>query len=359
MKREYGIDLLKMMAMTMVVAHHILNTGVEEAYMATLPPWGGGLLEAFHYFCYCAVDVFVMATGYIMCRYGFKYIRIFRLWRQVVGYSVALCLLAVALGVEVSGKDWLKAVAPVSMYSYWFFTQYAALFFAMPFLNKMIDALNEKETYALLATGMGLFSLVPLVAGRDLFVTKWGYCCLWFLFLYCFGASIHKLSLVAKTKVWQGVSVLVAGVAVSTLGVYASVLLPKLLGGGARFGELAYSYTSPSIVLEAAALVVLFGKIKMKSPMKQKVITFLAPGTFIVYVVHSNDVFRRIVGWHGLFAPLAEHGTLVAVFGTAAAAAMIFAAIVAVDAARRGLLAWAMRMFIGSARQVHENHGFD
>ena len=26
MKRDYGIDLLKMMAMTMVVAHHILNT---------------------------------------------------------------------------------------------------------------------------------------------------------------------------------------------------------------------------------------------------------------------------------------------------------------------------------------------
>ena len=47
------------------------------------------------------------------------------------------------------------------------------------------------------------------------------------------------------------------------------------------------------------------------------------------------------------------------VFGTAAVAAMIFAAIVAVDAARRGLLAWAMRMSIGSARLVHGNNGFD
>ena len=39
MKREYGIDLLKMMAMIMVVTHHILNTGVETKVLENL---GGG-----------------------------------------------------------------------------------------------------------------------------------------------------------------------------------------------------------------------------------------------------------------------------------------------------------------------------
>ena len=39
MKREYGIDLLKMTAMVMVVVHHILNTGVEAK---VLENHGGG-----------------------------------------------------------------------------------------------------------------------------------------------------------------------------------------------------------------------------------------------------------------------------------------------------------------------------
>lgn len=40
MKREYGIDLLKMVAMMMVVSHHVLNAGVEATLAAKSQ--GGG-----------------------------------------------------------------------------------------------------------------------------------------------------------------------------------------------------------------------------------------------------------------------------------------------------------------------------
>lgn len=39
MNREYGIDFLKMVAMVMVVAHHILNAGVEDMLLSNS---GGG-----------------------------------------------------------------------------------------------------------------------------------------------------------------------------------------------------------------------------------------------------------------------------------------------------------------------------
>lgn len=35
MKRDYGIDLLKMVAMMMIVAHHILSGGVEAKLSET------------------------------------------------------------------------------------------------------------------------------------------------------------------------------------------------------------------------------------------------------------------------------------------------------------------------------------
>ena len=353
MKRDYGIDLLKMMAMTMVVAHHVLNAGVEVKVLSGDTAWGlKFLLQAFHCFCYCAVDVFVMATGYIMCRHEFKYIRIFRLWRHVVGYSLALLVIALAIGHHVGWRDVANAILPVTTNQYWFFTQYFALFFTIPFLNKLMESLSRREVGILMVTGLGLLSIMPLIAGQDIFITKWGYCYLWFMFLYCVGSAIYKFDLVSRLGSPVAVLGLLVGVVVSALGAVGSTFLPQVFGGGARVGDLAYSYTSPSLVLEAVALLVLFGKINLKSAMWQRVLAFRAPGTFIVYVVHSNGMFRMIVNWKMVFLPLAEHGVLFAIVGAILVALLIFASITLVDAVRRLAVVWVVGLF--RARPANE-----
>lgn len=336
MKREYGIDLLKMVAMVMVVAYHILNAGVESKLLEN----GEGQIvqfgiQCYHCFCYCAVDVFVMATGYIMCRLGFKYVRIFRLWRQVAGYSLAFCAVGCFMGLGLGWRDWGTALLPITTNQYWFFTQYFALFFTIPFLNKMLDGLKQRELVALIGTGIGLLSILPLIAGRDLFVTEWGYCYVWFMFLYCIGAVLHKLDVVKRINVSWAVAGLVAGVVASALGAIGSVELPKIIGGGGRVGDLAYSYTSPSLILEALSLFVLFGKMRVEHARWQKLITLLATGTFVVYIVHMNGVFRRLVEWDAVFTPLAGHGVIVALIGTLGCALGLFLAIIAIDSLRR------------------------
>jgi hypothetical protein len=354
MKREFGIDLLKMMAMTMVVAHHVLNAGVEVKVLSGDTAWGlKFLLQAFHCFCYCAVDVFVMATGYIMCRHEFKYIRIFRLWRQVVGYSLALLVIALAIGHHVGWRDVANAILPVTTNQYWFFTQYFALFFTIPFLNKLMESLSRREVGILMVTGLGLLSIMPLIAGQDIFVTKWGYCYLWFMFLYCAGSAIYKFDLVSRLGSLVAVLGLLVGVVVSALGAVGSTFLPQVFGGGARVGDLAYSYTSPSLVLEAVSLFVLFGRMKVKSPFWQRAIAFLAPGTFIVYVVHENGLFRKMVGWDAVFLPLAEHGgALFAIASVILVALLIFVLITLVDAVRRSAAVRVMGLF--RARPTNE-----
>ena len=351
MKREYGIDLLKMMAMIMVVTHHILNTGVETKVLESL---GGGalctfIMQMFHVFCYCAVDVFVMATGYIMCRLGFKYVRIVRLWRQVVGYSLVLCLIGYFAGLKIGWRDWSNSIMPITTNQYWFFTQYFALFFMIPFLNRLIDSLTERETWGLLATGLGLLSLMPIIAGRDLFVTKWGYCCLWFMYLYCIGAAIRKLDIVNQVKARYAILGLLLGCGISACGAVAGEFLPGLIGGGGRLGDFAYSYTSPSLVLEALALFVLLAKLHFREEcVFSRFIVFCAPSTFIVYVVHSNGVFRRIIEWDAIFLPLSDYGILVAVIGSLLCAVAIFCMIVLVDSLRRIGWKYIERQFNGS-----------
>ena len=90
--RNYGIDLLKMTSMLMVVFLHLLGgggilDGLEQLSLGYEMMW---LLETA---CYCAVNCFAMATGYIMCRTRFKYSRIIALWLQVVFYTLGITLL--------------------------------------------------------------------------------------------------------------------------------------------------------------------------------------------------------------------------------------------------------------------------
>lgn len=347
MKREYGVDLMKMMAMMMVVCHHVLQAGgVEGRLLATRGCFECVIEQLVHCFCYCAVDCFVLATGYIMCSRGFKYVRLFRLWRQVVGYSLALAVVAYFFfpKMAIGWRDWAMACLPLSHNTYWFFTQYAALFFLIPFLNRLMESLTGREAGRLLLTGLALFSFVPFVVGRDLFIIKWGYSCLWFFYLYLLGAALSRYGLperIKATHVWLALGLgCVSTVGGQILGEYFT----RRFGCGARFAELSYSYASPTLLLEAVALFLLCAKMRITSSFWQRLIVLLAPGTFIVYVVHSNPLFRQMTGWRTVFLPLADRGPLVATLAAMGIALVVFCGVMVIDVVRRQIVKWALKV---------------
>lgn len=278
-----------------------------------------------------------MATGFIMCRHDFRYGRIFKLWRQVVGYSLAVTCFASLFvpSIQVGWRDWVSSAFPVLFDKYWFFTEYVALFFTIPFLNKLLDNLSRKEMVVMLFSGFCLFSIASLIAGRDLFITKWGYSYVWFVYLYMLGASLALCDV--KSKVGKGVlwGMLFGGCLLSGGGAFGSSLLPRLIGGGARVGDLAYSYTSPALLMEAVALLLLFSKIKVENQNLTAILKFAAPGGFIVYVIHSDVVFRRMTSWNSCFSWFSDYGALGAVIGSAMVGVLLFVMIVGVDCLRR------------------------
>lgn len=331
MKREYGIDILKMMAMMMVVAHHVLQSGgVETRLLESSPAY---FTQFFHCFCYCAVDCFVLATGYIMSQHTFKYVRIFRLWLKVVGYSlliVSVVWLFVPT-VSVGWRDWMGAVLPVTFNRYWFFTEYVGLFFAIPFLNKLLISLTDRECALMLVSGFGILSVSSLFSGLDLFVTKWGYSFVWFVYLYLLGAFLSTHNIKSKVSShWLGI-LLLLGCLVSTLGSIGCRVLPRLVGGGARVGDLAFSYTSPSLVLEAVTLVLLFAKCSVRAVWLQHLIQLTAPSTFIVYVVHSNVVFGAAMGWNRCFLGIADYGDVVTTLSSCFVGVVVFIGVAGFD----------------------------
>lgn len=345
MKRDYGIDLLKVVAMLMVVMLHIMGRGgVNEACAVNTHSVRYLVEQIWYAFCVPAVDCFVLATGYIMSRHVFKYSRIVKLWGQVVFYSFCMTAIAAVFcpWVPITWRDWINVVFPVATNQYWFVTMYVALFFTMPFLNHLLRTLSERDLNTMLATGFVLFSLYPAFAGADLFVLHGGYSYLWFVYLYLVAGYIagRRERFDVKRPV-LGVGV----VALPVLSLFLQVIDSQFNKRfGISFGSWG-GYSSPEVFALAVVLLLLFSSMRISAVWLRNVVGFVAPGVFSVYVLHSNSIFRKMVCWNGRFAPLADLnilGMLAGIFGSAVA---ILISGIFIDWFRRRMFATLERQF--------------
>lgn len=142
-KRNYGIDLLRIISMFMICVLHILGQGgvlgaVGYGTMQYRIAW---LLEAL---TFGAVNCYGLISGYVGVNTTVKYCSIIRLWMQVFCYSVGITLFFMICGIHLGRKELLKAALPVLNEQYWYFTGYFCMFFFTPFLNRMVKLLAKE-----------------------------------------------------------------------------------------------------------------------------------------------------------------------------------------------------------------------
>lgn len=102
-KRNYGIDLLRIISMFMIVILHVLGQGgiLKGTEVLSLEY---NLAWALEIFCYCSVNCYALITGYVMIDSKFKYNKMVKLWVEVVFWSVSLTLLMKLMFPDLVGK---------------------------------------------------------------------------------------------------------------------------------------------------------------------------------------------------------------------------------------------------------------
>lgn len=342
MKRQFGLDLLKILAIVMVILLHVLGAGgVLEASKASQSHlFVHEMFRILHTMCLCAVNCFVIVTGAVMYDKAFKPKRIINYWVCVVFYS--LCMTAIAASfvprVSITATEWINACLPVGKEQYWFFTHYVALFFAMPLLNHIVATLERTKLLRVLIGGFCLLSVYPTLMASDIFLLDGGYCFLWFMYLYLCGAYLGKYP---ETLNWTCKRAM-GGFFACVVGTFVYYKVAHLYGqwlgiGDALCTELS-EYTSPMILFEAIALYLCFRQLKLESPWIQKVITFLSPSVFYVYILHENIIFKRMIQWWGLFAEIGTHPMFQALAEVLLCAITIFITCIAIDKTRTLIL---------------------
>lgn len=282
-ERNYGIDALRCVAMFMIVLGHVLHHGgVKESVTGTQ----FAVVWAIQALVCCAVDVYAIISGYVGYDDGdksYRYWKIIVLWLQVLIYSVLITVVIQCISGEISVKEIVKACLPVTTTQYWYFSAYIGVFFAAPFVNKVVRNLSEKQAgiaFVFFSIFVGYISVAGVF--YDPFIVQGGYSFLWLLIMYIMGAFLKKCRLIDKCCGWRATVI---------------VILCILLSWGGkmcvRSQNIFITYTSFTTILEALMLVVLFANIRIKSGGLQcKIIEYLAPTSFGVYLIHDNPALR-------------------------------------------------------------------
>lgn len=286
MKRNYGIDLLRIVSMCLIVTIHILLQGGMSHSVDK-----GSFVYGYLVFCqaiaYCCVDCYALISGYVGVKSDYKYYKTVLLWLQVLFYSLLITVLFSLFSAEpVTKKDWLTACFPITKRAYWYATAYVALSLFFPFLNKMLLVLSKKQLVALAATVLLLFSVVQILAGKEIFITNKGYSLLWLAALYLVGGAVRLLRLDEIIGRVKGAAMTVAGIVLSFISEYIPTAVQNKKSG--LLGS--YNYVYFSVLLTALGMLILFSNLRLRKKAAVQCIAFLSPLSFSVYLIHAHPL---------------------------------------------------------------------
>lgn len=318
-ERKYGIDLLRIVSMFMIVVLHVLLRGGILENTAVLSAQYD-VVWIMKIFCMCAVNCYGLISGYVGVNNKFRYYKIWVLWLQVVFYTVIINLIYFpAFSSRFDIVTWTNPIFPVSTEQYWYFTAYFALFFFMPFYNRMLNLLAEKELKILALTILVIIVFIPAVWQNDIFVVKNGYSFLWLSVLYLLGGIIKKLKIEEKISSKKILPCYFLSILLAVL----FKLLGEAFPNDSVNQDLLTYYVSPTMMLAAFSLLIIAVKMNFKSKAAVRLISFFSPLSFSVYLIHTNvwiwtyiikDAFADYAKLHPVLLFLAVTGTAAAIY---------------------------------------------
>lgn len=193
-KRNSGLDILRILSMTGIVALHVIGLcgGIEILPNGTL---SNVILRYIFIISFISVDLFGIMTGYLNCnKRALRWERIIDLLVLVVFWSVIITFILGFLNdnILIGWKDYAVSLFPALKGRYWYITSYVFVYFMIPYLNRFIDTMDKNEFKKFLLVCFILLSIIPTFFQTDFFRANTGSSPLWLVICYFFGAYIRK-----------------------------------------------------------------------------------------------------------------------------------------------------------------------
>ena len=313
MKRNFGVDIARIMSMFMVVVIHNLNQGGVLRNTTSVT----GYLSSYELFnlSIVAVNVFALITGYVYSGKGIKLKRVVGLYLEVLFLSVfSLVIYTLFFGLP-KNVDIIKSMFPLLTGVYWYYNAYVGFVLIEPILRIGVNSLTRNNLLRILVVMLLFAGFVGFIDNSFL---QRGYSIEWLVILFIAGNVIKKYSgEISHISNKLLVALIVSASLVSLIAEF--VFKSQAL----RFGW----YTSPLVIIQSIAVFILFSRIKIKNNFIQKALLFVSPLSFGVYILDTSIVFYNYI-LKDLFKWLTRENsivtTLITVVGSSVAMFFIF-----------------------------------
>ena len=351
-KRQANFELLRIVAMLMIIVLHYLNKGgllADYTTDRTGVNYAAHLAEAFSI---VAVNCYVLLSGYFLVESAWKPGRVVSLAGQILFYSVLIPVVLLALGVVPAGSlsvyDWLNYVLPVETEHYWFATAYLLLYVFAPFLAAGAKRMEKRTLQIVIAVLVCYFSVWKSIVPATLATDRYGYDFGWFLCLFLIAAYMRLYGLPVLER-RRNALLLYVGMSLGIFGLTAAVgmaagSVPALV----YYMDMPVTYNHLLCLAGAVGLFMAFRDLKVPEGRAAAVIRRLAPYTFGVYLLHEHLLVRY--EWMRWLQVDWVRGSFRFVPHMLLCAAIVYAAGTAVDFARQRIFAFAAGIWHG--RQV-------
>lgn len=283
-ERLSNIELLRIIAVIGVIILHYNGEFAFSAAGRTGINWW--ILCSLESVFICAVDVFILISGYFLCRTEKR-----NLWKaielvvQVILFSTACYLLNAAL---FDGEFCLRGLVFAIVPDNYFVILYITLYLISPYINIVFDRLTQAQMRKMVLILFLIFSVYPTCV--DIFqcvthrawnalstVTSYGsfsgYTIVNFSLMYVLGAYLRRGS--CTLHQWKTSKLLL---------LWAVCVLGLIVWDNSIFSACARSYCNPLVIISAVCVFLLFSRIRIGCG---RLVNSAAQGAFSVFLLHS------------------------------------------------------------------------
>lgn len=301
--RNSNLELLRIVSMLFIVCFHtIIHGGVlvnsQNNTLSTIV-FIIELITLVH------VNSFALVTGYFQSeKKEIKMSKVWSLLNSSLFYKATIMIILLACGyITVSKVDFLKNLSIIPLDSHWFIRTFIPLYLFSPFINKLINSMNQKEYLGLLGITLVIISVIPFIWGGLSFPNS-GLSLYQLVYLYLVGGYLKKYPL-EKSYLFKKCSkqlfqIILVSIIVACVGVnflfYVTVFLLKDVNSVFNYifstmsGSILW-YSNPFVIIQSVAYFLFFNTLNIKS----RLINLVSSLTFGVYLIHENWYIRPLL----------------------------------------------------------------
>lgn len=292
-KRQGNIELLRILSMILIICWHFGCHGIS------IVDFDFTAIGCFHWVVRSiannAVNIYVLISAYFLCTIKFKTKKLVSLAVEVWFYSVLIYfMLLLSGGLSFSVKDAFTSFFPIISGQYWFVSSYVLLYILSPFLNKTIETLDKKLHLTLVGILLVSFSVIPTFLFFVPWI-NWGSSCgiVWMIVLYFVGSYLRKYMDIARLKKNRLMYITIILCLMPFFSKVFIAYISRVLTGGVVGSSIFYMNNSVLIVASSISIFLFFLTINISNENVNRVIQFISPSTFAVYLIHDNPFLQQ------------------------------------------------------------------